>query len=313
MKYSRKFKSLVILIIPIILFGCIALTPEIVSQRAISGPEYITSIHKDLISLPKPENPIPVAVYKFRDQTGQYKAPGNATNFSTAVTQGATSILIKALEDSGWFVPLEREGLSNLLQERKIILQMRDLYLTEEQKKSFEPLPPLLYAGILFEGGIIGYDSNVTTGGLGAKYFGAGGSAEYRVDRVTIYLRAVSVKNGAVLKTVQTSKTILSQMLSLGIFRFVRLNRLLEAETGIAANEPVEMAVQEAIEKAVYDIIVEGVKMGIWKPKDQKEFEKLIKKYESETKGRDNTSANDLTEWPKMKDNADVGKKVFKY
>lgn len=309
----KKFKFLVIFIIPILFLGCVALTPEIVSQRAISGPEYITSIHKDLVSLPKPENPIPVAVYKFRDQTGQYKAPGNATNFSTAVTQGATSILIKALEDSGWFVPVEREGLANLLQERKIILQMRDLYLTEEQKKSFEPLPPLLYAGILFEGGIIGYDSNVTTGGIGAKYFGAGGSAEYRVDKVTIYLRAVSVKNGAVLKTVQTSKTVLSQMLSLGIFRFVRLNRLLEAETGIAANEPVEMAVQEAIEKAVYDIIIEGVKLGIWKAKDQKEFEKWLTKYENELKGKDNLSPDKVSEWPKMKDSTDVGKKVFKY
>ncbi len=313
MKYLSNLKLFLILTVQIVFLGCVALTPEIVSQRAISGPEYVTSIHKDLISLPKPENPIPVAAYKFRDQTGQYKAPGNATNFSTAVTQGATSILIKALEDSGWFVPVEREGLSNLLQERKIILQMRDLYLTEEQKKSFEPLPPLLYAGILLEGGIIGYDSNVTTGGIGAKYFGAGGSAEYRVDKVTIYLRAVSVKNGAVLKTVQTSKTVLSQMLSLGIFRFVRLNRLLEAETGIAANEPVEMAVQEAIEKAVYDMIIEGVKMGVWKPKDQKEFEKWLTKYEIEVKSKDNPSTDKFSEWPKMKDSTDVGKKVFKY
>lgn len=311
MTHLKNLKFLISLTFPILLLGCLAVTPEIVSQRAISEPEYITSIHKDLLSLPKPENPIPVAVYKFRDQTGQYKAPGNATNFSTAVTQGATSILIKALEDSGWFIPLERESLANLLQERKIILQMRDLYLTEEQKKNFDPLPPLLYAGIIFEGGIIGYDSNVTTGGIGAKYFGAGGSVEYRVDKVTIYLRAVSVKNGAILKTVQTSKTILSQMLSLGIFRFVRLNRLLEAETGIAANEPVEMAVQEAIEKAVYDMIIQGVKMGIWKPKDQKEFEKWLIRYENENKDNDNSIKD--TKNTKTWENTDIGKKVFKY
>lgn len=309
----KKFKFLLIIFIPLLFFGCMAITPNNASLRATSGPEYITSIHKDLISLPKPEKPIPVAVYKFRDQTGQYKAPGNATNFSTAVTQGATSILIKALEDSGWFIPVEREGLANLLQERKIVLQMRDLYLTEEQKKNFEPLPPLLYAGILFEGGIIGYDSNVTTGGIGAKYFGAGGSAEYRVDRVTVYLRAVSVKNGAVLKTVQTSKTVLSQMLSLGIFRFVRLNRLLEAEAGIAANEPVEMAVQEAIEKAVYDMIIEGVKMGIWGPKDQKEFEKWLTKYETELKEKDYISTERASDSSKTKDSTDIGKKVFQY
>ncbi|MEJ5228072.1 CsgG/HfaB family protein [Thermodesulfovibrio sp.] len=312
--FDTKILKYGILLIFIVSFsGCMAMTPNIASQRAISGPEYITSIHKELISLPKPENPIPVAVYKFRDQTGQYKAPGNATNFSTAVTQGATAILIKAIEDSGWFLPVEREGLSNLLQERKIVIQMRDIYLNEEQKKSFEPLPPLLYAGILFEGGIIGYDSNVTTGGVGAKYFGAGGSAEYRVDKVTVYLRAVSVKNGAVLKTVQTSKTVLSQMLSLGIFRFVRLNRLLEAEAGMAANEPVEMAVQEAIEKAVYDIIIEGAKAGLWKPKDMKEFERVIKKYENEISKVSREIYNEQGGSELRKESRDVGKELFKY
>lgn len=309
--YLKKFKIFLILILPLLFFGCMAITPKNASLRATSGPEYITSIHQDLVSLPKPENQIPVAVYKFRDQTGQYKAPSNATNFSTAVTQGATAILIKAIEDSGWFLPVEREGLANLLQERKIVLQMRDLYLTEEQKKSFESLPPLLYAGILFEGGIIGYDSNVTTGGIGAKYFGAGGSAEYRVDKITVYLRAVSVKNGAVLKTVQTSKTVLSQMLSLGLFRFVRLNRLLEAEAGIAANEPVEMAVQEAIEKAVHDIIIEGVKLGIWKPKETKEFEKWLTKYENELKVK--TLVETASELPEASTNKDISKEVFKY
>ncbi|GAB6184413.1 CsgG/HfaB family protein [Thermodesulfovibrio hydrogeniphilus] len=304
-------KLAIILLISIFFTGCVAMTPEIASKRATSGPDYITSIHKDLASLPKPEKPIPVAVYKFRDQTGQYKSPTNATNFSTAVTQGATSILIKALEDSGWFMPLEREGLSNLLQERKIILQMREIYLNEEQKKTIEPLPPLYYAGILLEGGIIGYDSNISTGGAGAKYFGAGGSAEYRVDRVTIYLRAVSVKTGVILKTVQTSKTVLSQQISLGIFRFVRLNRLLEAETGIAFNEPVEMAVQEAIEKAVHDLIVEGFRVGIWKPKDEKEFEQFLKKYEEEKSKKLYGEKIDESTWPDTKD-GDISKKLFK-
>lgn len=266
----------------LIFAACSSNAPRILSPLAVSGPEYITSIHKDLTSLPPPEKPIYVAVYKFRDQTGQYKPPTTTTNFSTAVTQGATSILIKALEDSGWFVPLERENLSNLLQERKIVRQMRDLYAKELEKT--DPLPPLLYAGILFEGGIIGYDSDIVTGGLGARYFGIGGSVQYRIDRVTVYLRAVSVKTGAILKTVQVTKVILSRQVSAGIYRFVRLNRLLEVETGISTNEPVEMAVQEAIEKAVFDMIMEGYKIGLWKPKSIEEFEAVLKRYETEKK-----------------------------
>ncbi len=278
---SKKIKVLVLSLF--LLSGCASPLYPPFYESAISGPEYITSIHKDLISLPPPEKPVPVAVYKFRDQTGQYKPPTTSTNFSTAVTQGATSILLKALEDSGWFIPVEREGLANLLQERKIALQMAQQYENEKIKEqATKVLQPLIFAGVIFEGGIIGYDTNIVTGGLGARYFGAGGAAQYRVDRVTVYLRAVSTKNGVILKTVQTTKVILSQQISLGIFRFVRLNRLLEAEAGISTNEPVEMAVQEAIEKAVFDMIIEGVKAGMWKPKNPEEFKKVIDKYEKE-------------------------------
>lgn len=280
---SKYMKVISILGLLVILTSCAAPLHSPFYEKAISGPEYITSIHRDLTSLPPPEKKIPVAVYKFKDQTGQYKPPTTSTNFSTAVTQGATSILIKALEDSNWFIPVERENLANLLQERKIILQMHQQYNDEKLKQTaLQVLQPLVFAGVLLEGGIIGYDTNIVSGGIGAKYFGAGGAAQYRVDRVTVYLRAVSVKNGAILKTVQTTKVVLSQQISAGIFRFVRLNRLLEAEVGYSTNEPVEMAVQEAIEKAVFDLIIEGVKIGMWKPQNPEEFQKFIEKYEKE-------------------------------
>lgn len=280
---GKYMKVISILGLLVILTSCAAPLHSPFYEKAISGPEYITSIHRDLTSLPPPEKKIPVAVYKFKDQTGQYKPPTTSTNFSTAVTQGATSILIKALEDSNWFIPVERENLANLLQERKIILQMHQQYNDEKLKQTaLQVLQPLVFAGVLLEGGIIGYDTNIVSGGIGAKYFGAGGAAQYRVDRVTVYLRAVSVKNGAILKTVQTTKVVLSQQISAGIFRFVRLNRLLEAEVGYSTNEPVEMAVQEAIEKAVFDLIIEGVKIGMWKPQNPEEFQKFIEKYEKE-------------------------------
>jgi curli production assembly/transport component CsgG len=277
-KYGSLFFGLSLL-----LTGCAGPVYSPFYEKAISGTEYITSVHKDLTSLPPPEKKIPVAVYKFRDQTGQYKYSTTVTNFSTAITQGATAILIKALEDSGWFIPVERENLSNLLQERKIILQMSQQYNDDHLKETaLKTLQPLIFAGVIFEGGIIGYDTNIVTGGFGARYFGVGGAVQYRVDRVTVYLRAVSVKNGAILKTVQATKVILSQGLSGGFFRFVRLNRLLEIETGITSNEPVEMAVQEAIEKAVHDLIIEGVKVGMWKPKDPEAFKTVMERYEKE-------------------------------
>ena len=237
----------------------------------------------ELKSLPEPKDKIVVAVYKFRDQTGQYKPSENGTSWSTAVTQGATSILLKALEDSGWFVPIERENVSNLLNERKIIRSSRQQYAVTEQQQ--QALPPLLYAGVILEGGIISYDANVITGGAGLRYFGAGGSNQYRQDRVTVYLRAISTSNGKILKTVYTSKTILSQAVDVGLFRFVRFRRLLEAEMGYTYNEPAELAVTEAIEKAVLSLIIEGIDDKLWNLKEARQIvSKPILEYKKEKK-----------------------------
>lgn len=223
---------------------------------------YSTPQKSTLQSLPEPREQIVCAVYNFRDQTGQYKPSETGASWSTAVTQGATSVLMKALEESGWFVIIERENISNLLNERKIIRSSRQQYGASNSNQRL--LPPLLYAGIILEGGIISYESNIRTGGAGLRYFGAGGSGEYREDRVSIYLRAVSSSNGKVLKTVYTTKSILSQKVNASLFRYVKLKRLLEAETGFTYNEPSHMAVKEAIEKAVVSLIAEGVEDNLW-------------------------------------------------
>lgn len=235
-----------------------------------------------LQELARPKEPVVVGVYKFRDQTGQYKTIENGGSFSTAVTQGATSILIKALEDSKWFVPIERENLSNLINERSIIMDTRQQYRRTSNPN--EPqLPPMLYAGILMEGGIISYDTNIITGGLGARYFGVGGSTQYRQDRITVYLRAVSTQNGKILKTVYVSKTILSQAVDASLFKYVKFKRLLEAETGFTKNEPTQMAVSEAIEKAVESLIIEGIKDKLWSPDASPgEVKALLTAYELE-------------------------------
>ncbi len=230
-------------------------------RRAIIGPE--SPAKKTLLDLPKPQEKIVTAVYKFRDQTGQYKPSESGANWSTAVTQGATTILIRTLEESGWFIPIERENIANLLNERKIIRTSRAQYEGKDQN-SDALLPPLLFAGVILEGGIISYESNILTGGAGIRYFGADISGQYREDRISIYIRAVSTANGKVLKTVYTTKSILSQEISAGFFRYILSKRILEAETGFTYNEPSEICVTEAIEKAVESLIIEGVKDNLW-------------------------------------------------
>lgn len=241
-----------------------------------------TDVTQRLSDFPLPKEPVVVGVYKFRDQTGQYKPTENSGSFSTAVTQGATTILIKALEDSKWFVPIERENLSNLLNERQIIEKTRQVY--RKTSNPDEPqLPPLLYAGILLEGGIVSYDTNIITGGVGARYFGIGASTQYRQDRITVYLRAVSTSNGKILKTVYISKTILSQAVDASLFKYVNFKRLLEVETGFTKNEPIHLAVTEAIEMAVESLIIEGVEEKLWSPQaSDAETQALVDSYSLE-------------------------------
>lgn len=273
------------------LYNCSALFNAPTSSQSSTLGE-VTPYTKLLKTLPDPKEKLVVAVYKFKDQTGQYKASENMANWSTAIPQGTTSILLKALEDSKWFTTIERENISDLLNERQIIKSTRQEYAalqnpaTPNQKNNTQPqpLPPLLFAGVIIEGGIISYDSNIMTGGAGARYFGIGASSQYRQDRISVYLRVVSTNNGKILKTVYTSKTILSQSLNGSFFRYVDPERLLEAEIGITKNEPVHLAVKEAIEKAVYSLIIEGSKENLWEASDNEKsvFEDIVLSYKTE-------------------------------
>lgn len=245
------------------LAGCAAHNQTVWEEPKLLKP---SPTQNKLAMLPAPLQRVPVAVYGFTDQTGQFKQSENTQSLSRAVTQGATSILIKALQDSGqrgWFQVIERERLDNVLRERAVIREMRANYLGEK-KVNPNALPPLLFAGVLLEGGIIGYDSNTKSGGVGARFLGIGAHTQYREDTITLFLRAVSVKTGEVLATVSVRKSIASVSVGADAFRYVAFKDLLEAEAGFAYNEPDQLALQNAIEKAVHSLIMEGAVQNLW-------------------------------------------------
>lgn len=227
-----------------------------------------TQVTRDLMLLPKPKGKVVAAVYGLRDQTGQYKpAPDSA--FSTSVTQGAASMLVKALKDSGWFTPVERENLQNLLTERKII---RALETPQDKAAGTANIPQLLPASIIIEGGIIAFESNVRTGGIGASYLGIGLSTQYRVDQVTVNLRSIDIRGGQILNSVSTTKTIYSYELHPSVFKFVNFKDLVQFEAGMTRNEPAQLCVKEAIETAVMHLTVQGVRDRVWALKDEQEW-----------------------------------------
>ncbi len=278
------FRSIFISLI-LILSGCAAVprftetpqdcNPEIVDvvtaiETAMpfecnDAPEIIRlPAYKELLNLPPAEVMPVVAVYQFLDKTGQRKRQDNLASFSTAVTQGATEILIDALKTAGngtWFRVVERQGIDHLVRERQIVRSTR-----EEYDDGAKGIAPLLFAGMIIEGGVIGYDTNVMSGGRGARTLGIGYSKQYRKDVVTISIRAVSVLTGEVLLNVQSRKTILSTGGGFDVFKFVDLDtQLVEIEDGVGNNESVTYATRAAVEAAVLELIYQGHDRGFWK------------------------------------------------
>ena len=246
-----------------------------------------TTLDRPEFVLPKPASgPIVVAVYGFLDRTGQRKPSPMVAQLSSAVTQGAETYLIKSLQDVGggnWFKVVERVGLDNLMKERQMIRQMREIYDGENAK----PLPPMLFAGILIEGGIVGYDSNIVTGGSGMRILGIGPQTQYQADMITVSLRVVSVTSGEVLTSITTTKTVYSYMDKLGVLRFVEAGtKSIEAEIGVGVNESGNRATNMAIQAAVVEMIRLGQRKGLW-DYDPKSVEEIRLAQEAETKAKE--------------------------
>lgn len=254
-----------VLLLPFLLSGCVSATGLLQIKDA---PKIVTTQVKELYNLPPPEKQAVVAVYDFPDLTGQRRDKDGIASISTAVTQGGTPLLISALKEAGggtWFRVAERNRVDDLAKERQIVRQTREEYLGEGANK----LEPMLFAGLIIQGGIIGYDSNIQTGGVGARYLGIGGSAVYRKDQVVIALRGVNTNTGEVVLNVQVSKTVLSVGKDLSLFKFVDVGtKLVEAESGMTENEANTMAVKMAIEEAVLQLIKQGVEKKYFKYKE---------------------------------------------
>jgi curli production assembly/transport component CsgG len=201
-----------------------------------------------------------VAVYRFGDATGQRKSVDGYANFSTALTQAPETYVIRALKQSKFFRVVERVGIDHLTRERQIIRSTREKFDEDNQQM------PLLFAGLIVEGAIVDYNTNLLTGGIGARYLGIGSSKQYREDTVVVSIRIVSVSTGEILLENLTTKTILSVGLSNDFFRYIAEGtKLVEFETGNAMNESKSIALQAAIETGIVDIINQGNIRGYWR------------------------------------------------
>ena len=258
-------KHLAIILSSLLLVGCAQYGTHSIDDLSLTTKPSLVGINlTELKKIPPAERKPVVAVYDFPDLTGQRKDTSTGASFSNAVTQGGTSILIDALKNAGngqWFTVVERNRIDDLSKERQIVRQTRDEY----EGKTTNKLEPMVFAGLILQGGIIGYDTNLMTGGMGARYLGVGASTQYRKDQVVVALRAVSTNTGEVLLNVQVSKTILSTGTDFTLFKFVDVGtKLMESEAGMTQNEANTIAVKVTIEAAVVELIKQGVEKGYW-------------------------------------------------
>jgi len=246
-------------------------TEQIRKQINFKDKHSIYSLQsKELLQVQPPQTKPVVAVYPtaFTDQTGQRKSNSEFALFSSAITQAPSNLLIRALKHASngeFFRVVERVGLDNLTKERQIIRS------TREELKNENKIMPLLFAGVLLEGAVVSYDSNLITGGAGARYLGIGTSVQYREDTITVSLRMVSVATGEILVEVMSNKTILSYGQSQDVFKFIEMGtELVEVEFGVSRNESTTIALMKAIEGAVLELIIIGYDKGYWKYEENK-------------------------------------------
>ena len=247
------------------LAGCSTVRP--MGEVALKDAPVVSgTMTTEINTLPAPEGPpISVAIYGFKDLTGQRKPSQTLSLFSTAVTQGAEAYLIKTMQEAGnrqWFTVVERVGLDNLLKERQMIKQTREIYEGANAKM----LPPLTMAGVIVEGGIIDYNSNTLTGGSGIAIFGIGAQTQYTQDIVVISLRLVSVQTGEVLTTVTIEKNLLSTSDGMtGMKFFNNYTQSFEIDSSQTFNEPGNYALRSAIESGIVELVKKGERQGLWK------------------------------------------------
>lgn len=270
---------------------------EPLEEAPVVTPPSPTAVNLEM--LPPPQRKIDVAIYQFPDLTGKNEPNDNVAVFSRAVTQGGAGLAVDALQRAGsgrWFTVVERNGLNNLLQERQLIRATR----AEFDKGAAKPLPPIHFAGLIIEGGILTFDANYVTGGMGAKFLVIGGDVKFRRDIVTVGMRTVSVQSGEVLVSVTTTKTVYSVALTGNAYKFVAVDKLLQAEAGITKNEPTQLAVRQAIDLAVYSTIMEGARKRLWRFDDLKAQDELIRQYLDRDRPQPLIQRPDLVDGPEV-------------
>ena len=235
-------------------------TTEVVAaemESVLASPEdvllsvnNVTTASQLLAALPEPDQRIPIVIYAITDSTGQFKADGGAV--SSVVTQGATEMLITALQRSRQFAVLDRVRFGDLMNEQNLISSSR---VAPGQGPE---LGALSGANYMITGSITEYQVSKETGGIGLVIAGKGGSAEYAKASVALDIRVTNLTTGEVVWAESLKGEIIGEKIGVQLFSFLGKN-IVEFETGQGKQQVINLVVRTLLEEAVFKLVQSGV------------------------------------------------------
>jgi curli biogenesis system outer membrane secretion channel CsgG len=235
---------------------------------------------EEIVLPPPPVRALTVAVYNCIDTTGQRRPTGNSQELSSAVPMDCSPYLVEAVRSlrAGYVFLVEREHIDELLRERQLATLALNSVATAATPASppgaaaaGAPSPPpkrlnmLRVAEILLVGQVVAYDRQTRQISGGLALAGIGATGTMVTDLVTFSLRAVAVQTGEILGESSVTKSITSQMIGGHITR-VFPTTILDLELGGGANEPVGLAMREAIRSSLTQLVNHGIRDGWWGP-----------------------------------------------
>ncbi len=273
----RKYFYFFLIITILICSSFVVQAADKEKQKKVDIPIYnVTDMSSYLKNLPKPINKIAVAVYGINDRTGQYLQKDNGTSNSTAISQGATDMLIGSLVKSGQFVVADRSILNPFMTEQDL---KRKKYQSFNSNEPFK-LDKLIESRYIITGSITEYGI-IDTGGTRVKINGKGLNGENAIAYAALDLRVVDSETNEVVYTVSLKDGITGEKKGLDILSFFGGDILVDLESGVGYQEPINLVVRRLIDAAVYDMSVNffADKTGIKELLDSQEVNEINKSF----------------------------------
>lgn len=202
-----------------------------------------------------------IAVGEVRDFTGKF----SEADGGNPITQGGALMVMSALGKLGSTVRIHERYDTRIADMELAYMDRRQLgdgrthVVGGEQGRQQVPWLPYLGGTVLqsdyyIVGGITELNYNIASGGIQAGVNAINPQARTFTVNVAVDLRIVNTESLVVKRTVSLSKQLVGYEVGLDIFRFFG-STLVDLNTGIKAQEPMQMGVRVALEQGVLDLI----------------------------------------------------------